>query len=208
MGKFGSGVTSYPDLQYRDPANLSTIIDGIYIEEVPSSTYGVDTIDIINPGYGYQSSPTVTILGDGSGATATASVTNGSISKITVVNSGNNYTQAIATITPATGDTTGQLGAVVVNLQGRFGTLRTYYNNASQVKTVFNSNIGTIDYVNGIITLDNFNPYGVNDPLGQLTISVTPTTNIISSSYNRIITIDANDSNSVKVIVRAKTTTW
>jgi hypothetical protein len=55
--------------------------------------------------------------------------------------------------------------------------------------------------------LDNFNPYGVNDPLGQLTISVTPTTNIISSSYNRIITIDANDSNSVKVIVRAKTTT-
>ena len=126
---------------------------------------------------------------------------------VTVVNSGNNYTQAIATITPATGDTTGQLGAAVVNLQGRFGTLRTYYNNASQVKTVFNSNIGTIDYVNGIITLDNFNPYGVNDPLGQLTISVTPTTNIISSSYNRIITIDANDSNSVKVIVRAKTTT-
>ena len=174
---------------------------------MPSSTYGVDTIDVINPGYGYQSAPTVTILGDGSGATATASVVNGSISKITVVNSGNNYTQAIATITPASGDTTGQLGAVVVNLQGRYGTLRTYYNNTSQVKTIFDSNIGTIDYLNGVITLENFNPYGVNDPLGQLTISVTPTTNIISSSYNRIITIDPYDSNAIKVSVTAKTTT-
>ena len=207
IGKFGSGITSYPDLQYRDPTNLATIIDGIYIEEVPSSTYGVDMIDVINPGYGYQSAPTVTILGDGSGATATASVVNGSISKITVVNSGNNYTQAIATITPASGDTTGQLGAVVVNLQGRYGTLRTYYNNASQVKTIFDSNIGTIDYLNGVITLESFNPYGVNDPLGQLTISVTPTTNIISSSYNRIITIDPFDSNAIKVSVTAKTTT-
>jgi len=204
IGKFGSGITSYPDLQYRDPTNLTTIIDGIYIEEVPSSTYGVDTIDVINPGYGYQSTPTVTILGDGSGATATASIVNGVISKITVINSGNNYTQAIATITPASGDTTGQLGAVVVNLQGRFGTLRTYYNNASQVKTIFDSNIGTIDYLNGIITLESFNPYGVNEPLGQLTISVTPTTNIISSSYNRIITIDPYDSNAIKVSVTAK----
>ena len=207
IGKFGSGITSYPDLQYRDPTNLSTIIDGIYIEEVPSSTYGVDMIDVINPGYGYQSAPTVTILGDGSGATATASIVNGSISKITVVNSGNNYTQAIATITPASGDTTGQLGAVVVNLQGRYGTLRTYYNNANQVKTIFDSNIGTIDYLNGVITLESFNPYGVNDPLGQLTISVTPTTNIISSSYNRIITIDPFDSNAIKVKVTVKTTT-
>ena len=174
---------------------------------MPSSTYGVDMIDVINPGYGYQSAPTVTILGDGSGATATASIVNGSISKITVVNSGNNYTQAIATITPASGDTTGQLGAVVVNLQGRYGTLRTYYNNANQVKTIFDSNIGTIDYLNGVITLESFNPYGVNDPLGQLTISVTPTTNIISSSYNRIITIDPFDSNAIKVKVTVKTTT-
>jgi hypothetical protein len=207
IGKFGSGITSYPDLQYRDPTNLSTIIDGIYIEEVPSSTYGIDTIDIINPGYGYQSTPTITILGDGSGATATASIVNGSISKITVVNSGNNYTQAIATITPASGDTTGQLGAAIVNLLGRYGTLRTYYNNASQVKTIFDPDIGTIDYTNGIITLENFNPYNVNDPLGQLTISVTPTTNIISSSYNRIITIDTFDTNAIKVNIRAKTTT-
>jgi hypothetical protein len=206
-GKFGSGITSYPDLQYRDPTNLSTIIDGIYIEEVPSSTYGVDTIDVINPGYGYQSAPTITILGDGSGATATATIINGSISKITIVNSGNNYTQAIATITPASGDTTGQLGAVVVNLQGRYGTLRTYYNNTNQVKTIFDSNVGTVDYLNGIVTLNNFNPYGVNDPLGQLTLSVTPTTNIISSSYNRIITIDPYDSNAIKVSVTAKTST-
>jgi len=207
-GKFGSGITSSPSMQFLDPSNLSNIIDGVFVEEVPSSTYGVDTISVINPGFGYQSTPTVTILGDGSGANAVATIVNGAIQSITVTNSGNNYTQAIVTITPAAGDTTGKLGAAVVNLQGRYGTLRTYYNNTTNVKTVLNSNIGTVDYLNGIITLNNFSPYQVNNPLGQLTISATPSTNIISSTYDRVITIDQADTTAVTVNVTAKTKTW
>jgi len=206
-GKFGSGITSSPSMQFLDPNNLSDIIDGVFVEEVPSSTYGVDTISVINPGFSYQSTPTVTILGDGTGANAIATIVNGAIQSITVTNSGNNYTQAIVTITPAAGDTTGQLGAAVVNLQGRYGTLRTYYNNTKNVKTVLNSNIGTIDYLNGVITLNNFNPYQINNPLGQLTISATPSTNIISSTYDRIITIDQADPNAITVNVTAKTKT-
>jgi len=205
QGKFGSGITSSPAMQFLDPTNLNNIIDGVYIEEVPSSTYGIDTISVINPGYGYKSVPTVTILGDGTGATATATVINGSIQSITVTNSGNNYTQAIVTITPATGDT-GKLGAAIVNLKGRYGTLRTYYNNTTNVKTILNSNIGTIDYYNGVITLNNFNPYNVDSDLGQLAISVTPTTDIVSSTYDRIISIDPYDSTAVNVNVTAKTT--
>ena len=192
-------------MQFLDPTNLSNIINGVYIEEVPSSTYGIDTISVINPGYGYQSTPTITISGDGTGANAISTIVNGSIQSITVTNSGNNYTQAVATITPAAGDTTGKLGAVVVNLQGRYGTLRTYYYNSNNVKTILNSNIGTVDYLNGIITLTSFSPYNIDNDLGQLTISATPSTDIVSSAYDRIITIDPFDPTAVIVNVTAKT---
>ena len=205
-GLFQSGVTSLPSLQFRDPTNLSNTIDGVFIEEVPSATGGVDTISVINPGYRYQVPPTVTILGDGQGAIATATLNNdGSIKSISVVTSGNNYTSAVASITPAVQDTTGTGGAAIVNLQGRFGTLRTYYNNSSFAKTVLNANVGTIDYVNGIVTLTNFNPLEVNNALGQFTISANPTTTIISSTFNRIVTIDPFDPNSIIVNVTAKT---
>jgi hypothetical protein len=206
-GKFGSGISSTPSMQFLDPANFTNIIDGVFIEEVPSSTYGVDTISVINPGFSYQLTPTVTILGDGVGANAIATIVNGAIQSITVTNSGNNYTQAIVTITPAAGDTTGRNGAAVVNLKGRYGTLRTYYNNTTNVKAVLNSNIGTVDYLNGVITLNSFNPYQINNPLGQLTISATPSTNIIASTYDRVITIDQADPTSVTVNVTAKTKT-
>ena len=82
--------------------------------------------------------------------------------------------------------------------------LRIYYNNTNSVKTIFNSNVGTIDYTNGIITLNSFNPYNVNNDLGQLTVTAAPTTSIISSAYNRIITIDPYDSTAIIVNVTSK----
>ena len=204
-GRFLSGVTSSPALQFRDPTNLANIIDGIYIEEVPSSTNGVESISVINPGFNYQSVPTVTILGDGSGATAHAVVSGGAIKSIVVDNAGNGYTSALVVITPVSGDTTGQNGAAVVNLEGRYGTLRSYYFNTTNVKTIFNSNVGTIDYQQGIITLDSFGPINVDNDLGQFAVSANPTTSIISSSYNRIITVDPYDSNAITVNITAKT---
>jgi hypothetical protein len=46
----------------------------------------------------------------------------------------------------------------------------------------------------------------VNNDLGLLTISANPTTTIVSSSYNRIITLDEFDPQSIIVNVSAKTT--
>jgi hypothetical protein len=204
-GRFLSGTGSSPALQYRNPTNLANIIDGVYIEEVPSATNGVETISVLNPGFGYQSAPTVTISGDGTGATAHAVISGGTIQKIVVDTAGSGYTSAVATITPASGDTTGQLGAAVVNLEGRYGTLRSYYFDSTNVKNIFNSNVGTIDYQEGIITLNSFGPYAVDNELGQVTITTTPTTSIISSTYNRIITIDPYDVNAITVNVTAKT---
>jgi hypothetical protein len=204
QGVLLSGIGSTPDLFFSDPSNIAHTISGVYLEEVPSSTYGVDNISVINPGFNYQLVPTVTILGDGTGATAEAVVVNGSITKINVTNAGNNYTSAVVSITPQPGDTTGQSGAAIVNLQGRFGTLRTYYFNAQQIKTILNSNIGTIDYMKGVVTLNNFNPIGVDNPLGQLSINVTPTTSTFASTQNGIITIDPFDATAITVNVTAK----
>jgi hypothetical protein len=203
--KYNSGTSSLPSLQFKDLINLANIVDGVYIEEVPSTTNSIETISIINPGFGYSSTPIITINGDGTGATAHAVLSgSGTISRIVVDNGGNGYTAAIVTITPAAGDSTGQLGSAVANLSGRYGTLRSYYNNNSQVKTIFNSNIGKIDYQEGSIILKDFNPYNVNSDLGILAISVTPTSSIISSSYNKIITIDPYDPDAIIVNVIAK----
>jgi hypothetical protein len=206
-GMFLSGITSSPSVIYRNPLNLAVNVDGLYIEEVPTATGGVESITLTNPGFSYQNQPTVTILGDGTGATAEAVMSNnGTIKQINVLTAGTGYTSAILKITPAVGDTTGSSGAGIITLEGRYGTLRLYYNDSTNVKTVFKGNIGTIDYNLGIITLDSFSPLNVNNDLGLLTVNVNPTTTIISSSYNRIITVDEFDPQSIIVNVTAKTT--
>jgi hypothetical protein len=205
-GFFQSSVTSSPAIQYRDATITSSVIDGVFIEEVPSFTGGVDSISVLNPGFNYIAAPTITIKGDGTGATAYAVLTGtNTIKQIVVTNPGTGYTSAIAVVTPAPGDSTGQAGAVQVNLQGRYGTLRAYYNNTSSVKTTLNNNVGTIDYQSGVITLNSFSPIAVDTPLGQLTVTATPTTTLLSSNYNRIITVDPFDSSAIIVNVYAKT---
>jgi hypothetical protein len=128
------------------------------------------------------------------------------IRSINVLTKGTGYTAAIVSITNSAGDTTGTLGAATVSLEGRYGTLRSYYNDTQNVKTIFNGNIGTIDYNLGVVTLNAFAPTNVNNDLGLLTISANPTTTIVSSSYNRIITLDEFDPQSIIVNVSAKTT--
>jgi len=204
-GMFQGSVNSYPAIRFTNKSDRANTINGVYLEEIPQFTSGVDSIYIANPGFAYQYPPTVTILGDGSGATATSTInTIGQITGITVTSSGNNYTSAVATITPDPYDTTGKNGVAIVNLQGKYGTLRTFYYNSNNVKTVLNSNAGIIDYENGVLTLNNFGPIQVDNDLGQLTISATPTSTLISSSFNRILTMDVYDPNSVLVNVFTK----
>lgn len=202
-----SGVNSSPSVSYRSPSNIDSTIDNVYIDEMPAQTGGVESITVLNPGFGYSvtSPPTATILGDGTGATAEVVLDgNGSIKSILVTNAGTGYTSAMVKITNSSSDTTGSLGAAVVTLQGRYGTIRTYYNNTQNVKTLLNLNAGTIDYQEGVLTLNSFAPLGVDNDLGQLTVSVNPATTILSSSYNRIITVDPFDSNAIIVNVTAK----
>jgi hypothetical protein len=202
-GTFSSGITSSPDMQFASTTSTS-IIPGVYLEEVLTETYGVQSVSIINPGFNYQLPPTITIIGDGTGATASATITQGMLSAINITNSGNNYTSAVVQITTQPTDTTGQGAASAVILEGQYGTLRSYYYSSStsgNIKTILNSNVGTIDYVNGIITLVQLNPYAINNPLGELTITATPSSSQISSTFNGIITVDPYDPSAISVNV-------
>lgn len=200
---YEAGINSYPTIQYYTSGSDIRLINDVYIEEIPFATSGIESISILNPGFNYTQTPNVIITGDGSGATAHAVIKNGYISEIVVDTPGNNYTQAIATIVNSDTDKSGTNGSAYVNLQGRYGNLRTYYFN-NNVKTILNSNIGVIDYSTGVITLNSFAPYDINDPLGQMTLTANPKSNIISSSRNRIITIDSFDPNAITVNVTAK----
>lgn len=200
---FVDGVRSYPDFSVTDVNAPNKIRTGVFFEEVPTTTGGVSTINVMNQGFGYTKRPTVTIVGDGSGAEAYAVLSGGRVTNIVVTNPGYNYTQAIVTITNASGDTTGALAYGVAVLEGSLGTLRTYYYN-NNTKVILNANAGTIDYNNGIVTLQNFAPIAVNNELGMFSISAMPDSTIISSSYNRIVALDEFDPDAIKVTVIAQ----
>jgi hypothetical protein len=198
---FGKSISVTPTFQIIDTNNNNVVRDTVYLEETPSSTTTVESISVLNPGFGYTSTPIVTILGDGVGATAVATVVNGQINNITVTNSGGNYTQAIVQITPTDGN--GALASGVAVLSGNQGTLRTYYFEDG-VKRILNSNAGTVNYADGIVTLTDFNPSAINNPLGILSVQAIPTSTIISSARDKIITLDNTDPNAINVNIIAK----
>lgn len=193
------GVTISPSIQVIDTDSTKTLRTEVFIEEVPTSATSIESIIILNPGYNYTSVPTVTIRGDGQGASARAIIVNERIEQIIIDNPGNNYTQAIVEISGGGG----VFGSASVVLQKQFGRLRTYYFNKG-VKYILNNNIGTVDYYNGIVTLENFNPYNINNFLAQLSINIVPDTTIIYSKHNKMLVMDDKDLEAVKINLNKK----
>lgn len=88
------------------------------------------------------------------------------------------------------------------------GTLRTYYY-INDVKNILTNssetgNAGTIDYSTGTIQLVNFAPTAVNSFDGLLRVNASAESRIVSSTYNRIITLDEFDPYAITVNVTAK----
>lgn len=196
---YSGSITAIPTFQYRDTKNNNIVREFVYLEETPSSTSTIESISIINPGFGYTSTPTVTIVGDGTGATATATVINGQVVSIEVTNAGSNYTQALVQITAGGGS----LATAYAVLTGNIGTLRTYYYD-NGVKTVLDPAAGTVNYGTGIVTLNSFNPLEINNSTGVLSIQATPVSTIISSSRDKIITLDPADPDAININITAK----
>lgn len=174
-------------------------------EEIPSSFTGVESITITNPGINYTSTPTIEIVGDGQGAEAFATIVNGRINSITVTNPGIGYTSVAVRVVGGGG----QFGSAEGVLQGRYGQIRIVYFKPDEVtsqntKVVLNANknngvVGTIDYLMGKVFINNFNPVGVNDVFGYISINIRPKTTSIKSERNKMLVLDENDVTSIVI---------
>jgi hypothetical protein len=171
-----------------------------FFEEIPSSFTGVESITVNNPGLNYLSTPTIEIIGDGTGATATATIVNSKISKITVTNPGVGYTTATVRIVGGGG----QLGEATAVLEGRFGKIRTYYYKPDSVtnqntKVILNENAGTIDYVLGKIYINDFNPINVLNDMKEISVNIRPKISVIASEKNKMLVFDSTDPTSLTI---------
>lgn len=192
---------TYPEVSILD---INSLPQSVLFEEVPGSDTGIDSISIINPGLNYTTPPTIQILGDGTGATAEAVIVNGKLNSINVLTPGTNYT--IATIN-IIGGGSGFGGVASINLDINSGLIRTYYLKPTGEKVIVNSHAGTISYDKGKIVLSNLYPLSVANsryPLGTLTFNAYSQDEIISSSRDKIITTDLNDSAGIAITMIAE----
>lgn len=88
------------------------------------------------------------------------------------------------------------------------GTLQTYYfeNGVKNmlVSSTADTNAGVIDYSSGTVTLKNFAPTALASTDGMMRIVAYPAKRIVSSTYNRIITLDELDPYAITVTVTTK----
>jgi hypothetical protein len=193
-GTFTNKLFSYPQITVPD----SSFTDrNVFYEEVPDSFTGVDSIELINAGINYTTA-NVVITGDGTGATAKATVINGRVRSITVTNKGINYSRAIASI-----EGNGSEAEIRPVLQAKNGTLRTYYYDTVGNKIIVNSSAGTIDYDTGEVVLNAVQPSAVvtNDfyDTNILTLNVVAGSQVIPPLRNRILTVDTNNIQSIQI---------
>ncbi len=88
------------------------------------------------------------------------------------------------------------------------GTLQTYYfeNGVKNmlVSSTADTNAGVVDYSSGTVTLKNFAPTALASTDGMMRIVAYPAKRIVSSTYNRIITLDELDPYAITVTVTTK----
>ena len=166
-----------------------------YIEEIPESFTGIEEVQVIQTGSNYTSVPVLTVFGDGVGAQVEAVIVNRKFKSVRVLHAGSGYTTATIVITGG-GGTGAELRPVI---QGRKGTLRSYYYDDSNIKTVLNSNVGTIEYDSGKVTLVDFSPISIEDPEGFLRLNVKPRTFNFKSDRQSLITLDEYDLTAINV---------
>jgi hypothetical protein len=195
-GTFTQKLYSYPQITVLDSAGTSR---NVFFEEVPESYTGVDVIDILNSGINYSDTTTVSITGDGIGATASPTIVNGKVISIQVTNKGTGYTRAFVNISGGIGSE----AIAVARLEAKNGSLRSFYYKDNGEKVVVNSSAGSINYDTGQVIINSVNPSAVivNDYFDSniLTMNVVPDSDIIPPLRNRILTIEENNSQSIQI---------
>ena len=204
-------------VQYDVPIQRGTLIDKLtstqftvfdtagvvrtaQFEEATQSFTGISSIQVINPGAGFTTTPTITITGDGSNATAEAVIVNGKIQSINITNRGTDYTRATISITGGNG-----FGAeAVVVIDGKVGTLRTVYFDSLAQRQIINSNAGSINYDTGEIIINNIRFLSVDSDDGLVRLTIEAEKGIIESKRGNILTIDENDPIAISTVLEKK----
>lgn len=189
-------ISTFPAIQISD---FTGIQREAFFEETPVTESGVYSVETVNGGFGYLNPPAVQILGDGSGAIATATVAAGSITKITVNNPGQNYTDATVSISGGGGS-----GAFArVRLQSELNNMRSFYYKGNGEKVIINSNAAQVDYVNGTIKVPETRIFGAvendfyEENVWSFTVPLEKDT--VFPSRNRILSIDENDPRAILI---------
>lgn len=193
-GNFANKLFSFPEIYINDS---NAIERKVLFEEVLDAPTGINSIEITNGGSSYSSAPSVIIEGDGTGAAARAFVAEGKVYKIEITNKGVDYTKATVTFTGG-----GGINATAkAQLESNFGTIRSFYYNEKGEKIVINTNVGSINYLTGLVTLGPIRTAGAveNDFYADdiVTFYAPVENEIILPLRNRILAIDEGDSRSV-----------
>lgn len=199
-GDYVEKLYTYPQIKVADKNQL---LRDVFFEEVPESFTGVDSIEVINAGVNYETAPTITVVGDGIGATAEATVVRGKIIKIEVTNKGTGYNAATIEI-----DGVGTQGQARAVLEARIGTLRSYYYKPNGEKIIVSEDAGSINYDTGEVVLTSLAALSVaaNDLYDDdvLTINAVPEDEVILPLRNRIISIDSTNIQSIQLEIIAE----
>jgi hypothetical protein len=194
-GNYVNKLFSFPEARIND---VNGVERNVLFEEILDAPTGINSIEVVNGGSSYSTAPQVIISGDGTGATARALVANGRVYKIEVINKGSDYTKATVSLVGG-----GTAATAKVQLENNFGTVRSFYFNTNGEKVILNSNIGTINYTTGLVSINSFRTAGTveNDFYGEniLTFYAPVENEIILPLKNRILTIDEGDSRSIIV---------
>lgn len=190
-------ITSYPAYSAYDGED---VLRDFYFEEVPLSFTGISSVEITFGGSGLSYTPTLAVIGDGVGAAVSAIMTNGKITSVVVDSAGSEYTTAVIKAYDPDGN---EITSVVLRpvIENTTGKLRSYYFDSNNIKVVYSNDAGTVDYINGVITLTNFNPINIQDDLKILKFFATPQNSLFSSSKNSIITLDTDNQGAVSIEV-------
>jgi hypothetical protein len=169
----------------------------VIFEEIPQSYTGISSIAVLNGGVGYTSNPTVTILGDGYGAEASATIVNGKIRDIIVTKPGIEYTRATVSISGG-----GGYGAqAAASVEARTGSLRVVYFDQNAERQIISNDAGTIDYDAGLIYIKNILINSVSSTDGYIRLTMESDKGIIGTTKNVIITLDEDDATSISTIL-------
>ena len=176
------------------------ILREFYFEEVPLSSTGVSSVQVVFGGSNLTSTPRLDVIGDGIGAELSAVVTNGKVTAVNINKTGSDYSTAAIKAYDQDGNL---LTSVILKpiIENTTGKLRSYYFDNNNIKVIYSDSAGTIDYINGTITLTQFRPIDVRDSLKIMKFYATPKNTLFSSARNTIITLDIDNQSQVAIDV-------